>query len=473
MSTEGRGFARNASAAVWATALVQLLGGLAALLLPRLISGDDYGWWQLYYLFVGFAGVLHLGWADGHYLRVGGRDFGGLDAAAETAQLRLLALFDLILCLLLALAAQAFAAESARRAVWFWALASAVFICPRDYILGTLQATNRIRAYAGLTVLEKLLSTAATLLLPLLGVKGVLPLLAADAGAKLVTLIAALALCGGTFSARPLPLPAAGREARAYIAAGFPLMLATLLAMLVTGAARLVIQGRWDIAAYGRAALAVSLAGLALKLVSSASAAVFPFLRRMEPERIPALYRSASFASLALVACALVLYAPAAALLTRFLPAYAESFRYAVLLLPICVFGSRFSLLITPCLNALGRTRTLLAVNAAGAAAACLTALAAAWAFDSIPLTLCSAGIGLAVCCALGEVSLARSLGTRPGTAILETCALAAAFSLLLWFLGWTGAALYLLAVLVWLFLRRDDCRALTAQARALRRTRG
>lgn len=55
------------------TALATLFNTLLVFLIPRLVSVEDFGYWRLFLLYAGYAGFLHMGFADGALLRWAGR----------------------------------------------------------------------------------------------------------------------------------------------------------------------------------------------------------------------------------------------------------------------------------------------------------------------------------------------------------------------------------------------------------------
>jgi hypothetical protein len=55
------------------TALAALFNTLLVFLIPRLVSVEDFGYWRLFLLYASYAGLLHLGFADGALLRWAGR----------------------------------------------------------------------------------------------------------------------------------------------------------------------------------------------------------------------------------------------------------------------------------------------------------------------------------------------------------------------------------------------------------------
>jgi O-antigen/teichoic acid export membrane protein len=55
------------------TALAAVFNTLLVFLIPRLMNVEEYGYWRLFLLYAGYAGFLHLGFADGALLRWAGR----------------------------------------------------------------------------------------------------------------------------------------------------------------------------------------------------------------------------------------------------------------------------------------------------------------------------------------------------------------------------------------------------------------
>lgn len=65
--------ARDMATMGGATALAALFNTLLVFLIPRLVSVEDFGYWRLFLLYAGYAGFLHLGFADGALLSWAGR----------------------------------------------------------------------------------------------------------------------------------------------------------------------------------------------------------------------------------------------------------------------------------------------------------------------------------------------------------------------------------------------------------------
>jgi O-antigen/teichoic acid export membrane protein len=57
------------------TLLAAVFSTLLVFLIPRVVSVEDFGYWRLFMLYAGYAGFLHLGFADGALLCWAGRPF--------------------------------------------------------------------------------------------------------------------------------------------------------------------------------------------------------------------------------------------------------------------------------------------------------------------------------------------------------------------------------------------------------------
>ena len=52
---------------------------ILVLILPNLLGETAFGYLQLYLFYTTYVGFFHLGWIDGIYLRIGGKEYGQLE----------------------------------------------------------------------------------------------------------------------------------------------------------------------------------------------------------------------------------------------------------------------------------------------------------------------------------------------------------------------------------------------------------
>ena len=71
----GKGIIRNISYSFSANLLSLIVSAIMVMVVPKFLSVDDYGMWQLFLFYFSYLGFFHFGWEDGIYLRYAGKEF--------------------------------------------------------------------------------------------------------------------------------------------------------------------------------------------------------------------------------------------------------------------------------------------------------------------------------------------------------------------------------------------------------------
>lgn len=66
---KGLSIVKNISYTFIANAIALVVSLFSTLILPKMTSELDFGYWQLYVLYMSYAGLFHLGLCDGIYLK--------------------------------------------------------------------------------------------------------------------------------------------------------------------------------------------------------------------------------------------------------------------------------------------------------------------------------------------------------------------------------------------------------------------
>lgn len=67
------GVIKNISYSFSANLISLLISAFMVMFVPKLLSVNDYGLWQLFLFYYSYLGFLHFGWEDGIYLRYAGK----------------------------------------------------------------------------------------------------------------------------------------------------------------------------------------------------------------------------------------------------------------------------------------------------------------------------------------------------------------------------------------------------------------
>lgn len=357
--------ARNVSYSMAANLTSFLVGVAVILLVPKVIGVEEYGYFQLFLFFIGYVGFFHFGWADGIILRYAGKTWESLSRPRFSGQIHAFLFFEIALWGLFALASWLYFGQGAQLFVLLCTAVGAVLVLANMFLRLILQAANRIKVYAFLVLLERLVYLVCVFSVLFFGARDFRFFIVAYLTAQGATLIGALWFCRDLVLARPETARAVFRESAECIRVGIKLMLANVASILILGIIRLGIERAWGIAVFGKISLLLSSVSILFVFVNAASLALLPALRREEHERFRVLYFPSRITLTWVLLVSFVFAYPASRFVALWLPAYADSLMYLPLVLPVCLFESSVSLLTGTYLKVLRREKDFLIGNTA------------------------------------------------------------------------------------------------------------
>ena len=443
---------------VSANALSTGISMLLVAIVPKALGVAEYGYWQLYTFYVSYVGFFHFGWADGIYLRNGGKLYDDLDKPAMHTQFWLLSAFELLVSVCVALFAVFFIKDSSKTFILIMVGFSCFITLPRTILQFLLQCTGRIKEYSTYTILEKIVYAVAVLALVLGGVRRFEYLLLSDAFAKVCSTVFIFWLCRDIVCGKAAAFTAGLRDAWHNVSIGIKLMFANVASMLIIGIVRFSIERRWDIATFGKISLSMTVSNLLMVFINAASMVMFPILKRTPQERWGANYSVMRGMLVVPILGALLAYYPARVVLSAWLPQYAEGLSYMALMFPICLYEGKMALLVNTYLKAMRREKTILFVNLSAVGLSVLaTGISVYW-LHSLPLAVVSIVVLLAFRCGAAELVLGRALNIRVLPDILLELFMTASFIGVSWFIGgWSGMLLYGVCYAVYLVIKRKE----------------
>lgn len=337
---------------------------LMILVLPKIMTMEDYGIWQLFMFYFSYVGFFHFGWIDGIYLRYGGQNFSALSRKTFGGQFWLLLILLLVeFAIVNILLISGIVKNSILIFVLRVSSIAGVFYIIFAYVNFIFQLSDKIKEYARNIILERFFILLLTLIcITLIEAKY-------DKVIYITILSEFLAMSFGLYTIRDLifverdTLYNAMNEAYLNISAGSKLMLANIAGMLILGIIRFGISQEWDIVTFGKVSLTLNISNFLMVFISAISIVLFPILKRINQDRLAEIYvllrNILSYSLLAM----LITYYPLKILLLYWLPKYSDSLVYMGLLLPICVFESKLQMLVNTYLKSLRQEALMLKIN--------------------------------------------------------------------------------------------------------------
>lgn len=458
MNSRTKVFIENFSYTITSNLVSLLISTLLVLIVPKLVGGEEYGYWQLYLFYSSYVGFMQFGWNDGIYLRYGGSEYNNLDKRVFFSQFWMLAISQIIIASFIIVSSVIFVNELERRFIFEMIALCVVIIGIRAMLLFILQATNRIKDYAKITIMDRVIYCCLIIIFLLFGVREYKLMIAADLIGKLISLLYVMNICKDIVFYKISVFYVDFREIIENISAGIKLMFANIASMLIIGVVRFGIEHSWDVKTFGEISLTISVSNLMMLFINALGIIMFPILKRTDDKKLSSIYVTMRDFLMIILLGLLIVYYPLKVVLSIWLPTYASSLMYMSLVFPMCVFEGKIALLINTYLKTLRKEKLMLKINLISLLLSIIITVLTTIVFKNLNLAIVAIVILLAFRCALAEMFLSKILKISLYRDIVLELTMTLIFILTGWFINsWVGVLLYVVAYIMYLVIKRKD----------------
>lgn len=425
---------KNISYSFFANLISLLISGFMVMFVPKLLSVNDYGLWQLFLFYYSYLGFLHFGWEDGIYLRYAGKKFDELNKKTFAGQFYCIIFLQVMLAVAISSFGKSFVENLDKRmalvcAIWLAPLVNFNNLC--NFIM---QITNRIKEYARLLVTERVIFFLGVLFfLVILRWNQFRYMYAAQVFAVVSMAAAGAYLCRSLLVPHFDDITAIWQETYENISVGSKLMLANIASMLIIGIVRYGISMGWDVATFGKVSLTLGVSNFLMVFINSVSIVFFPIVKRMDEGKRSEIYTIIRNALTFLLFAGLIGYYPVRYILSLWLPKYADSLKYMTVLFPVCVFESKVSLLINTYLKSMRKEFLMLKINAGSVIFSLLITAFTVGIWHNLDAAVFSIVLVYAFRCVLAEYHVTKLLGLELRSNIIEDLLMCAVFIISGW----------------------------------------
>lgn len=458
MNNKALDFIKNFSYTLSSNLLSLVISTLVVLIIPKLIGVEEYGYWQLYIFYTSYIGFLHFGWNDGIYLRYGGKEYDSLDKKMFFSQYYMLFTVQLLIGVLISIYALLFVQGENRVFIVQMTSIALVIVNSRYMLLFLLQATNRIRIYAKITMLDRILYVGLIILLLAFGIRNFKLMIIADLLGKGVSLLVAMYACKDIVFRNISQFTFTIKEAYLNLSVGIKLMLSNIAGKFIVGFVKLGIERSWDIATFGKVSLTLSISNLVMLFINAVGVIMYPILRRTNESKLPNIYMTMRDVLMIILLGVLIIYYPLKSILSGWLPKYAESLNYMAILFPIVIYEGKMSLLINTYLKTLRKEKTILFINVITVSMSALFTLVTTALMRNLDFAIISIVLLLALRSVVSELILSKIINISVLKDIVIELGMTTIFILTAWKLdSFITVLIYGLFYGVYLFIKRTD----------------
>ncbi|HFI0784495.1 TPA: hypothetical protein ACGO6S_000599 [Streptococcus suis] len=435
-----------------------IISTLVVLIVPKLIGIEEYGYWQLYIFYTSYVGFLHFGWNDGIYLRYGGEEYKDLDKRLFYSQFIELLASQIFIALLIWAGSFYFVEDFNRGFILKMVALAMILVNTRLMFFYILQATNRIKEFARITMLDRIIYILLVIIFLMFGIRDFKLMIFADLVGKFISLLFASFSCKDIVFRRINTFCLTISESIMNISVGIKLMFANIASMLIIGIVRFGIEQTWDVATFGKVSLTLSISNMMMIFINAVGIIMFPILRRTNQEKLANIYSTMRDFLMALLLGFLIIYYPLKTIIAAWLPQYAESLLYMSLVFPMFIYEGKMALLINTYLKTLRREKVMLRINLISMMLSLFLTYMTTRVFMNLDMAILNIVILLAIRSAFAERYLAKKLCIKVKKDILLEVLLTMVFILSGWFVNsWMTLLIYGITYLIYLWIKRKD----------------
>ena len=451
---------KNISYSLSSNLISLLASSLVVLVIPKLIGVEEYGLWQLYLFYSLYVGFLHFGWNDGIYLRYGGEVYENLNKKTFFSQFWLLLILQAIIGLIAYFFINYITDNFDKIFILKMTIICMLILNTRYMLFFILQATNKIKEYAKITILDRVMYLGVILIVIIFGYRDYKLLIGVDLLAKFSGLVYSVYLCKDIVLHNKWSFSVGIREMIINIKAGSKLMFANIASKLMLGVVRFGIEFTWSVVVFGKISLILSMSNFLMTFINATGLVIFPLLRRAEESKLPYYYATLRNFLMSLLLGVLIFYYPVKVILSLWLPKYEDSFKYIGILLPICVFESKMSLLVNTYFKALRKEKLIAQINFVTFVLSVLVTIVTTFFLKNLDMAVFSITFLFAVRSVVSEIYLSRILKVSLLRDVLLELIIIFIFIALSWFINtYVIVFLYSLVYMCYLIIKRNDLR--------------
>ena len=368
-------------------ALQLMTSAIIILILPKFITGLNYGLFQVFLFYISYVGLSTFGWLDGIFLEFGGSNTAEIMASHVGKQLRIFVIYLVAISTILTLGIAAFTHGDIRLVYQLVVIGGVIYNI--NLFMGyILQATRQFAKYA----ISQALINAIYVILILVSVNqqlGYIGLAMTYIISQFFGMVVLLSYSSEwAFNKYDYDLRGTLIDTNKYIRRGIKMLIANYSGLLIIGIVRYFIQAEWSVQFFGKISMLFSLVNFILVFVSSFATVLFPHLRNVdENDLLNVKVKMDRFLAPILI-LVLILVFPMKGVLKYWLPKYEASLYLLDLIFPVIVFQSIFQLSQSTILKTKNREDDLLISNVVGFVLNGILAAIAIYIFHSISLAL-------------------------------------------------------------------------------------
>lgn len=458
MNSKIKKITKNFSYTLSSNLIGLFISTIVILIIPKLVGVEEYGFWQLYLFYSSYVGFMQFGWNDGIYLRYSGQEYESLDKKIFYSQFLLMIFLQVLIAMALCFFAYSLINDIDRRFILYMVGLNLIIMNSRSMLIFILQGTNRIKNYAQITLLDRIVYIILVFSFIIIGIKDYRIMIVADVIGKFASLIYSLFCCKEIVFNSISTFYFDVEEVLKNIKVGIKLMIANIASTLIIGVVRFGIERTWDVSTFGKISLTLSVSSFMMLFINALGIVILPVLRKADYNKIKDIYLVLRNFLMVISLFILGLYYPFKTILSLWLPQYSDSLLYMAILFPIFVFEGKTALLVNTYLKTIRKESIMLKVNIISLLISIILTYISTQLINDLDLTVVVLVTALVFRSIIAEIELMKVIDKSVFKDTIFELLLISIFVLTGWYIdSWLSTVLYLLAYSIYMSIKRKD----------------
>lgn len=387
-----------------------ILSFLISFILPKIMTVENFSFWQLFIFYVSYVGFFHFGINDGVYLRYGGLDFDEMNKQFISGQFKILLFLQIIIFIIGIIIFSIVNLPFDRKCVFFFTLLYMIVFNLSNFLGYIFQSANKTKWYSYSVIFDKISFVIFIAILILFHKNNYSIYILFYLLSKTLSLIYCFYKGKKLIFIKVNDYKLVINELKKTISSGIKLTFSAISSMLIIGIGRFFIDGHWGIKVFGKISFALSLTTFALSFISQVSMVFFPALRRMNRNSQKEVYSTMQNFCFFIMPIIYIIIIPIKIILMKWIPNYSDSLTYLSILLPICIFDAKMNMIFNTFFKVFRYEKLLLLINIFSLAISTLLCFLGTYVFDSYIIVLLAMVISIILRSSLSELILGKKM---------------------------------------------------------------
>ena len=342
---------------------VSLLSSIiASFILPKFFTIEQFGYWQYFLLLASYVGIMHLGYGDGLYLKVGGEYWNSLNRDKWLPELQFIFYSQIFIATIIISSTLLICQNTAYLSIFLWTGAYLIIENIYKIITMAMMATDQMPFVSKTVMIDKLIMSIIVIYTIISQHKEATYIIGGYTLSHLVVCIMAIRKCElfKKFYAISTQIL---KDIIGTCKIGFILMLANFIAILIMGLCRFAVEHYWNIEVFSKLSFSITISSFMLFFISQIGYVLFPTLKRIGESTQAILLEKLDYILTLLPMVSYIFFFGMYFFILNWLPKYEVSLKYLAFTAPSICYEIRVVLLYNTYFKNIGKIKQLLYIN--------------------------------------------------------------------------------------------------------------